>query len=112
MSNTTTINSDLYSELSKPFKSGDSANETLQEFLNELYLLRQKHCLADVSVIIKATIKGEGVFLYDAHFGSETEVEAMAAWHFGKASAERQSMIRNAISQGSENAIKRSDRKE
>lgn len=44
--------------------------------------------------------------MWDGHCGSEMELEAMAAWHFGRASADRQELIRRATEAGLESAIK------
>jgi len=97
---------DLYAEMSIPFADGDAANKALEAFYNEVYELRKKHRLANVLIVAQDAIHGSGRFMSNTHFGSETEKESMAAWLLGKVQAERQDIIRRAMEQGMEQALK------
>lgn len=106
MSKQTLIDEDTYAEMEVPFDTPEEANTALQEFWAAVYELRKKHQLANVSLIVKDSIRGSGIFMWDGHCGSEVDVEPMAAWHFGRASAERQEMIRRATAEGAASSIK------
>lgn len=81
---------EMYAEMVNPFKSAEHANSALTAFFDEVYELRCKHKLANVSVIVKDSISDDGSeFMCNAHFGNELEREAMAAWHLGRSYGER-----------------------
>ena len=89
-----------YYELSKPFEDSGQADNALRSFFDELYELRVKHGLADVSVVVKDAIEGSGSFMANFHCGSEIEQEAMAAWLFGRVQGDRQDLVRRANEAG------------
>ncbi len=105
----TIVDEDLYLEMSTPFDSPEDANTALTEFWKDVYASRKKHRLANVTIVVKDAIKNSGAFMWDAHCGNEIEQEAMAAWRFGRASADRQDLIRRASNEGLRSAIKASD---
>lgn len=92
---------DNYRRLSEPFDDVEDANSALTKFWEDLYALRNKHGLANVTVVVKDSVKDSGAFMWSAHCGSSLEEEAMAAWHFGQASSRRQDSIRVALEEGS-----------
>lgn len=91
------VDPDLYHQLCKPFESAEDAQKALDAFFEEVYALRVKYKLADVSVLVQSSIVGSGPFLWSAHCGSQSEVEGLAAWYFGQAQADRQDRIRRAM---------------
>lgn len=95
----------MYAEMVKPHESVELANEALAKFAEEVYKLRCKFGLADVSIIVKDSIVSSGNFMWNAHFGNELEQETMAAWHLGRSSGERQDFVRKAMEIGSKEAI-------
>lgn len=95
-----------YAAMSQPFEDAKQANEALQAFYDEAYELRNKHKLANVTIVVLASIKGSGRFMSNTHFGSSVEAETMAAWHLGMTQAERQDIVRRAMEQGAEFGIK------
>lgn len=97
---------DNYSKMKVPFATVELANDAIQKFFAELHELRCKHNLADVTAIVKDSIAGSGTFMTDCHCGSYMEVEVMAAWHLGQASAQRQNIVRQALEEGSVESIK------
>lgn len=94
-----------FQKASIPFETADDANHAAQEFWNEVYELRIKYKIANVSFIIEDQVAGSGVFLATGHIGEASKEETMAAWHFGQASATRQEMVREMVSIGSKQAI-------
>lgn len=86
-----------YRELSVPFPSVDEANENVQAFHKELYELRKKYRFRELLYVIESAV------IYDSgtesdvrllgYFGDLNQQEALAAWAFGQASAERQERI-------------------
>lgn len=99
-------NAALFNALNVPFKDAETANTAIQAFFDEAYELRKKHGLANVSIIVHGDIEESGPFMSAGHFGDSSTEEAMAAWNFGRAGADRQERIRNAISSGNENSLK------
>lgn len=87
----------MYHKLSEPFESTELCQSALDAFFDELYELRVKHKLADVSVIVQTSIRDSGTVMWSAHCGSDQEKETMAAWHFGQMQADRQDRVRKAL---------------
>ena len=96
----------LYSQCHEPYESGEDADAAFKEFWEEVYKLRCRLRIANVSVIAKDTVIGLGPVMWDSHCGAECEQESMAAWHFGRASEQRQQMIMRAAEIGGKNSIK------
>lgn len=82
-----------YREMSEPFASSEEANTALQAFFDEVAEARIKHKITDVLLVVSCiavTAEGEAAFVTHAHFGDEFKVESMAAYAFGRASADRE----------------------
>lgn len=101
------VDPDRYAEMSVPFDSGAAANDALKSFWHELYELRVKHGIANVSVIVRDSIKGTGQFFWTGHIGDPMQRESMAAWNLGQAAVDRQNMIASIIEEGGDDGIKR-----
>ena len=97
---------DRFHEMSKPFKDAETADEAIRSFHEAVYDLRCKYKIANVSVVIKDAVAGQGQFMNHFHAGNQLEEESMAAWHLGMASSDRQEIIRKAMEQGAKNALK------
>lgn len=93
-----------YEKAAVPFADREAANKALDEFFAELYELRNKYRLANVSVVIRDSISGEGAFLVNAHFGNQVELEGMAAYLYGQAVKERQATMSKLL--GMDSVIK------
>ena len=91
---------DNYAEMMKPHADAEAADTTLKAFFQELYELRNKHRLANVSVIVSDSVSGSGCFYWSGHCGDENQREAMAAWNLGNSSSARQDAIRQAMATG------------
>ena len=101
-------NEDAYYKASKPFETREQANEAISGFYNEVYELRNKYGIANVSIVIKDTIAGTGGAMSCAFFGNSIENEAMMAYGYGQAVKERQSVIAAMID---EDAITKNTRR-
>lgn len=111
MTQKTFISPDNYRELSKPFKSQEEADAAIHAFWDELYELRNKHRIPDLTVVLCANVKpedeDEGTVMLESHMGDELKRETMLAWAFGRAQADRQGNIARLIGKGSIASLKR-----
>lgn len=86
-----------YRKLSEPFESPDAADAAIQAFWKEFYELRNKHRIADATVVVRtiyATNDGdEAVGLLAMHAGSWIHQESMSAFAYGQAVSDRQQQI-------------------
>ena len=85
-----------YAKCSQPFADAAEARAAVDAFLADISMLREKHLISDVEVIIKdSTGKGEdtGAFMWSAHFGNSLEREAMLAYAYGSAQKDRETLI-------------------
>lgn len=86
-----------YREMSKPFNSRVAANEALEAFGNEVQALREKYKVANILLIIKDSyedeIDGPGEFMTMLSWGSQLEMEVMAAYGYMRVQAEHLAMI-------------------
>lgn len=97
----TFIAPDNYRKLCEPFPSAAAADEALDAFWLELYELRNKHKIPDLSVVaaVSATAEsGEATLMVDVHIGDQLRKESMLAWAFGQAQSERQAEIGRLVS--------------
>lgn len=97
-----------YRAMSEPFPSSDAAEEAIKGFFEEAELLRVKHRLRDVYIIIGGTVMygdDEGGFITSGMIGDTGNAESMAAWALGHESAARQTRIAKIL--GSHGAIKK-----
>ena len=87
---------ETYATLSEPFESLDAINAALMAFQKELYELRKKHRIRDLTVIC------EGSFLQDgeasearvcSHYGSSLRKLPALAYAYGEAKAEQEQML-------------------
>ena len=92
-------NMENYRICSEPFASPEEANEVLRQFFKELYELRVKHKIHNLTVVVGDSY-GTGEFFCSAHFGNPLQAESMAAWRFGEAQAERQAATIKLIGEG------------
>lgn len=102
-----TNNPELYHKLSQPFESAEEANKSLAAFHAELSLLRQKHKLPDMLVVVMADTKYEdgniGQFFQQFGFGSQQNQAILAAYAHGKAQADFRQLI-NKLASGTATA--------
>ena len=96
----------LYAELCSQQFTAEEVDKALQAFWDEVYELRKKYKLRDVSIIVGGNVAGQGPFMWDAHAGNEAEAESMAAWHLGSTQARRQERIRETMEMALTEAIK------
>jgi hypothetical protein len=92
-----------YAELSKPFESLEAINDAWLAFQRELYELRKKHRIQDLTVIC------EGSFLRDgeaaearvcSHYGSSLRKLPALAYAYGESKAEQEKMLSEAEQAG------------
>jgi hypothetical protein len=100
-----------YQKCAVPFATADEANAAIHAFWDEVYELRCKHNIANVSFVILDEIAGSGSFFIYNHIGDQMTAESMAAWMFGQASADRQDLVRKMVESGLEHAIKNAKNK-
>lgn len=100
-----------YRKCSVPFETAEEANAAVQAFWEDMYELRCKHNLANISFVIGDSIADSGEFFVCNHIGNSIMYEGMAALMFGQASAERQASVRRMSEVGSRDAIKGAERK-
>lgn len=99
-------------ECYQPKSSAEELQSKLQEFYDGISELRRKCGIANVAIIVKDSIVESGQVYWDGFFGMEVELEMMAAWHFGKAGAERQELVRRAAEHGCRNAIRKPEKQD
>lgn len=73
-----------YRRMREPYPSVDAANESLQKFSEAVYEIRNKHRIAECTVIMSIPVIDE----------RGDEGEAMLAWHFGDSSRELPNLAR------------------
>lgn len=99
MSDKSAVNKvDLYDS----FADASEANAAVSAFMDELGQLRAKHGIANVGIVVKDRIEGQGSFMACGYIGYEIEQEAMAAYYFGQASAQARELVRRATEEGGE----------
>ena len=93
----TFIAPDNYRKLCEPFPSAEAAEDALNAFWEELYELRNKHRIPDLTVVARANFASddddEASVMVDVHCGDRLQKEPMLAWAFGRAQADRQAEI-------------------
>jgi hypothetical protein len=102
---------DQYRKCSVPFATAEEANAAVQAFWEDVYELRCKHNLANVSFVIGDSIADSGEFFVCNHIGNQTVYEGMAALMYGQASAARQAAVREMLSHGAKDSIKGTETK-
>jgi len=94
---TKTKDPENYLKMSEPFETPNIANKALQDFHEEVNVLRKKYKIPDLLIVIKGEVKypdGQiGGFMNHSSYGMELNVEPMAAYAYGKASAEHRELI-------------------
>jgi hypothetical protein len=95
-----------YKKCSIPFATAEEANAAVQAFWDDVYELRCKHNLANVSFVIGDSIADSGEFFVCNHIGNSVMYEGMAALMFGQASANRQAAVREMSEIGAKDSIK------
>lgn len=97
------FDADNYHKLNQPFESADDANAALEAFWEEFYALRNKYKIPDVLVVFRLmcrTKDGDVAELFGSlNAGSEMYAESLAAWGYGRESAQRQERMARIISQ-------------
>lgn len=91
-----TQNPSLYHQLSEPFASLDACNEAFLAFQRELYDLRKKHRIRDLTVICEAAIVQDGDVgdvRVCSHFGSSLRKLPALAFAYGEARAEQEAAL-------------------
>lgn len=96
----------LYAELCSQRFTAEEVDTSLQAFWDEVYELRRKYKLRDVSIVVGGDVAGQGPFMWSAHAGNEAEAETMAAWHLGMTQSRRQERIRETLELALTDAIK------
>lgn len=90
-------NPKLFRELSEPFTSNEEADKALRAFFDELGELRKKHRIRDLHMIVGGSVRtsddDEGEFMSVMHYGDSSRAEAMSAYAYGVATAERQEVM-------------------
>lgn len=94
----------LFAEMSKPFKSAEAANESLEGFTKELTELRKKYKITTMLWTIHVTAMNEegqeGDCMICSGFGDQSKHESMAAYCYGRESQARQERMMSLVSQG------------
>ena len=92
---------DNYYKMSEPFESTDAANKAISTFYEELSLLRKKHKITDLLVVIKGSVKYSdgrlGEFIQHSNFGSSLNVGVMAAYAYGQAQADHEEKLNKLL---------------
>ena len=89
-----------YRAMCVPFESIEAANAALLAFQNELYELRCKHRIRDLSFAIEIDIvnadteEGESPARVSGHLGSSVKRLELAAYAFGSARTEHEQLLR------------------
>ncbi len=96
----------LYAELCSHQFTAEETDAALKGFWDEVYELRNKYKLRDVSIIVAGNVVGQGPFMWSAHAGNQLDAEAMAAWHLGTTQSRRQEHIREVMERALTDAIK------
>jgi hypothetical protein len=102
---------DQYRKCSAPFATAEEANAAVQAFWEDVYELRCKHNLANISFVIGDTIADSGEFFVCNHIGTSIMWEGMAALMYGQASAARQAAVRAMLSEGARDSVKNTESK-
>ena len=97
-------NPSLFRKLSEPHESAEAADKAIQEFMDEVYGLREKHNIANVHLVIGDAVKKEDgeeyQFIVNGHFGDDLRAEGMVAWALGRVQTQRQEAIGKFLKQG------------
>ncbi|HKY40667.1 MAG TPA: hypothetical protein VJN18_32250 [Polyangiaceae bacterium] len=107
-------NPKLYAQMCKPFESIEEANAALQAFVDEIYELRAKHRIRDVTLLCEIAVDYEGEereFRITNHFGSELRKLPLLAYGYGEAKAEHNAMVEAYESAGNRAGKDRPGRK-
>lgn len=92
----------LYRRMLEPLPDFEAADTAVQGFNAELRLLREKYRLADVHVVISASVvtdQGiEAPFLLNVHHGDPLRAEKMLAYALGHEQAMRQQEVYGLMS--------------
>lgn len=102
-------NAEAYRICDKPFASAEIANEAMRKFCEAVYALRVEHGIPNLLITIELTfIEGgeENQAMVHSMMGDSALSEQMAAYTFGRTSAERQARVSHMIAEGSKDAIK------
>ena len=89
-----------YRKMSEPHESSEAANKALNDFQKELSELRKKYKIANILMIVNDSYldgEGDASFMSVFEFGSQLEMEAMAAYGLGQAQARRAEMITRVL---------------
>lgn len=90
-----------YRKLSEPMATSQEADAALEAFWEELYELRNKHRITDVSIVFRVNYLAddgqEASVTSTAHYGDVNNHEAMMAFGLGQAAAERQERVGKMI---------------
>lgn len=95
-----------YQKCATPFPTVQEADAAVQAFWDEVYELRNKHGIANISFVIYDEIAESGPFFICNHIGDSFKQEPMAAFLFGQAGAARQKLVREMAESGLDEAIK------
>ncbi len=88
--------SEMYRKLCEPFPDTEAANDALRAFAVGVRELRIKHKIMDTLLCVRMNVIVGGdeiVAMQCFHNGSQSEMEAMAAYAMGDAAAQRQNYI-------------------
>lgn len=94
-----TKNPKLYRELSEPFASFDVLNAAISAFVDEVYELRVKHKLPDVTLVISGNVAldadDETSTATYAHFGNPDRAVQMLAYALGREEEQQLALLRD-----------------
>lgn len=101
-----TSNESRYMKCSAPFETQIDAEKAITSFIDGIEELRERYGIANVAFAIKDSALDVGVFLVDGFYGNSLEHEALLAWAFGKAQAEREQQIMELLGKGKKSGKK------
>ena len=85
-----------YRRLSEPFASPDDAEKALDQFLDELMELRNKHRIRDMAYVLSVPVAypaGEADCIITGHFGSSAQRLPLMAYGHAEAVAEHENQL-------------------
>jgi hypothetical protein len=88
-----------YAKLSEPFESNEAINEAWFAFQKELYELRKKHRVRDLTLVLGGSFVQDGEpaeARITMHFGSSLNKLPALAFAYGEAKAEQTAMLAEA----------------
>lgn len=94
---------ETYATLSEPFESHEAINEAWFAFQKELYELRKKHRVRDLTLVLGGSFIQDGEpaeARVSMHFGSSLNKLPALAFAYGEAKAEQTAMLAEAEQAG------------